>query len=106
MVRGDVHEATLRAGRGHVQSGTRYLVVVQADDLMGLSTVLTCPTSTKVRPASFRPEVTIAGATTRVLCEQVQAIDARRLGRHVGHLQLDEIRSVDDALALTLDLGR
>jgi mRNA interferase MazF len=97
---------TLPQRRGHVQAGTRYVVVVQSDELIGLSTVLTCPTSTSVRAASFRPNVVIDGTRTRVLCEQVQTIDARRLGRHAGHLRLDEIRAVDAALELVLDLGR
>ena len=39
------------------------------------------------------------------MCEMVGAVDARGLGDHVGHLTLDEMRSVDDALQLVLDLG-
>jgi mRNA-degrading endonuclease toxin of MazEF toxin-antitoxin module len=33
------------------------------------------------------------------------AVDARALGEQVGHLALAELRSVDDALQLVLDLG-
>jgi len=32
-------------------------------------------------------------------------VDARALGERVGHLTLDEIRAVDDALELVLDLA-
>ena len=39
------------------------------------------------------------------MCEMVGAVDARALGEHFGHLTLDEMRSVDDALQLVLDLG-
>jgi mRNA-degrading endonuclease toxin of MazEF toxin-antitoxin module len=39
------------------------------------------------------------------MCEIVGPVDARVLGAHVGHLTLDEMRSVDDALELVLDLG-
>jgi mRNA-degrading endonuclease toxin of MazEF toxin-antitoxin module len=35
----------------------------------------------------------------------VGAVDARGLGNQVGHLTLDDMRSVDDALELVLDLG-
>jgi mRNA interferase MazF len=80
-------------------------VVVQADDLLALSTILVCPTSTSTPPASFHPEVAIAGEPTRVMCEMVGALDARALGEHVGHLSLDELQAVDDALELVLDLG-
>jgi mRNA-degrading endonuclease toxin of MazEF toxin-antitoxin module len=38
------------------------------------------------------------------MCEMVGAVDARSLGDRVGHLTIDEIRNIDDALALVLDL--
>ncbi len=34
----------------------------------------------------------------------VGAVDARMLGEHVGHLTLDDMRLVDEALELILDL--
>ena len=105
MVRGDVHEIVLRRGRGHVQHGRRYAVVVQADELLELSTIIVCPTSTTTPPASFHPEIALADESTRVMCEMVGAVDARALGLHVGHLTLDELRRVDGALELVLALG-
>jgi mRNA-degrading endonuclease toxin of MazEF toxin-antitoxin module len=38
------------------------------------------------------------------MCEMVGAVDVRVLGERVGHLTVDEIRRVDGALALVLDL--
>ena len=93
-----------RRRRGHEQSGTRYAVVVQSDDLP-LSTLLVAPTSTAVRPASFRPEVEIAGRLTRVLAEQTAAVDPSRLGESVGHLSFDEVRRLDAALRIVMQLG-
>lgn len=104
MVRGDVHAITLTSRRGRVQHGRRYAVIVQADDLLALSTVVVCPTSASTPPASFHPEVVIDGDATRVMCEMVGAVDARALGTRVGRLAVDELRDVDDALALVLDL--
>jgi mRNA interferase MazF len=104
VVRGDVHAIALPGRRGRVQRGPRYAVIVQADDLLALSTVIVCPTSRSTPPASFHPEVTIGGDSTRVMCEMVGAIDARALGEQVGHLAFDELRSVDDALGIVLDL--
>ena len=104
MVRGDVHEIALPRGRGRAQHSRRYALIVQADDLLALSTVVICPTSQSTPPASFHPEVSIGEASTRVMCEMVGAVDARALGKQVGHLTLDEMRSVDDALLLVLDL--
>ena len=104
MVRGDVHAITLPRRRGRVQHGRRYAVIVQADDLLALSTVAVCPTSTSAPPASFHPEIELAGERTRVLCEMVGAVDARALGDHVGHLGHDELRGIDEALLLVLGL--
>jgi mRNA interferase MazF len=96
----------LRAPReacGHEQTSTRYAVVVQSDQLP-LSTWLVAPTSTSARAASFRPEVEIAGRTTRVLAEQTAAVDPTRLGERAGLLTFEELRRVDAALRLVLDL--
>jgi mRNA interferase MazF len=39
-----------------------------------------------------------------VLAEQTAAVDPTRLGVSVGHLTFDELRRVDAALRLVLDL--
>lgn len=105
MVRGDLHEVNLPGRRDHVQHGRRYAVIVQADDLLALSTVVICPTSRSAFPASFHPEVTVLDEPTQVLCEMVGAVDARGLGKRVGHLAHEEIQAVEDALLLVLDLA-
>lgn len=48
--------------------------------------------------------MTVDGGRTRVMCEMVGVVAARALGEHVGHLTLEEMQSVNDALALVLDL--
>lgn len=103
-MRGEVFQLRApRASRGHEQSGSRYAVVVQSDQLP-LSTWVVAPTSTSARPASFRPEVDIGGVSTRVLAEQAAAVDPGRLGKSVGFLGFDEMRRVDAALRIVLDL--
>ena len=105
MVRGDIHAITLPRGRGRVQRGRRYAVIVQADQLLTLSTVVICPTSTSAPAASFHPQVALGGEPTRVLCEMVGAVDARNLGEQVGHLAYDDLRLVEEGLSLVLVLG-
>lgn len=105
MVRGDVHAIKLPGRRGHVQRGRRYAVIVQADELLELSTVVVCPTSSSTPAASFHPQIEIDGEPTRVLCEMVGAIDARALGDQVGHLTLGETREIEDSLSLVLGLA-
>jgi len=91
--------------RGREQQGPRYCLVVLNPDLSHLSTWLVIPTSTSVRPASFRPAITVAGAPTRAMCEQMRAVDpTQRLGERVGVLGGDEMSAVDEALRLVLDL--
>jgi mRNA interferase MazF len=104
-VRGDIYRLrSSRNARGHEQAGRRFAVVVQSDDLP-LSTWLVAPTSTGRRPASFRPEVEIDGVSTRILIEQVTAIDPEvRLGEFVGRLTSEELAQVDRALLAILAL--
>ena len=104
MLRGDVYRFKLPKGVGREQHGERFGVVVQADELLPRSVVLVAPTSRSARPASFRPEIEVGGQTTRVLVEQVGAVDVRRLGRLGGHLSREELWGVDDALLTVLGL--
>ena len=104
MQRGDVYRFKLPKGVGHEQQGSRYGVVVQADEFLPRSVVIVAPTSRSARPASFRPEIEISGRSTRVLVEQIGAVDATRLGRQSGHLTREEMWSVDEALLTVLGL--
>lgn len=105
-VRGDIHHLpSPRGATGHEQTGNRYAVILQSDDLE-LSTVIVAPTSTSARPASFRPTVTIRGKRTTVLVEQLAAADRSRLGHLVGRLHPDEMHDVNDCVrrVLVVDL--
>ncbi len=104
MLRGDVHRFRLPKGVGHEQHGDRFAVVVQADEFLPRSVVIIAPTSRSARAASFRPEAQIEGETTRVLVEQIGAVDSTRLGDLVGHLTHEELWGVDEALLAVLGL--
>jgi mRNA interferase MazF len=103
VTRGEVYHVRLPA-RGREQAGSRYGVIVQADQLLGLSTAIVAPTSRSAAPATFRPEIQLGGESTRVLVEQLRAVDVERLGELASRLSGQEQRAVDDALALVLDL--
>jgi mRNA interferase MazF len=105
VVRGEVFRLRgSRGARGREQRGPRYGVVVQANDFLGMSTVLVAPTSRGAAPASFRPAVALEGGITRVLVEHTAAMDLHRLGKSVGRLDAAEMGAVDEALALVLGL--
>jgi mRNA interferase MazF len=104
VTRGDIYSVRLPASRGHEQRGRRFAVIVQADELLGLSTAIVAPMSRSAAAATFRPQVEFGGETTRVLVEQLRAVDLNRLDEHAGRLTPDEQRAVDDALELVLAL--
>jgi mRNA interferase MazF len=105
MVRGEVFRLPAPSeARGREQRGARYAVVVQSDDLLGLSTALVAPTSTSARPAIFRPAIEVRGVETRVLVEQTTVVDPQRLGPSAGRLDAEEMQSLDDAMRLVLGL--
>jgi mRNA interferase MazF len=105
VVRGEVFRLRMpRGSRGAEQRGPRYAVIVQADELLALSTVLVSPTSTSAPPRSFRPSIDIDGTATRVLVEQTTAISPEQLGRSLGRLDAAELRALDAALLVVLGL--
>jgi mRNA interferase MazF len=102
--RGDVYELRLPKGLGHEQHGRRFGVIVQADALLPRAVVLVAPTSRSARRASFRPEVVIGGERTRVLVEQIGAVDVGRLGDRVAQASAEEMWGIDESLITVLDL--
>lgn len=104
MTRGDIYRIRLPARRGREQSGPRFGVIVQADELLGLSTAIVAPTSRSAAAATFRPEIEILNQRTRVLVEQLRSVDLERLEEFAGRLTAAEQQAVDEALTLVLDL--
>ncbi|MCL1800549.1 MAG: type II toxin-antitoxin system PemK/MazF family toxin [Promicromonosporaceae bacterium] len=103
-MRGDVYRFRPNDKRGHKQSGARFAVVLQSDDLL-LSTALVAPTSTSARGTVFRPTVEINGQPTQVMTEQITVIDPQgELGERVGRLSPREMLELDEAIKLVLGL--
>ncbi len=105
MRRGDIFALRLPKGVGHEQGGRRFGFVVQSDAFLPRSVVLVAPTSTSAKSASFRPEIDVDGTSTRVLVEQIGAVDVQRLGDLAGHLSPEEQWGVDAALLTVLGLN-
>ncbi len=79
-------------------------MVVQADELMTLSTVMVAPTSRSAAAATFRPLIDLAGTPTRVLTDQLRTVDTRAVAGSLGRLSGGELLALDEALALVLGL--
>lgn len=105
MLRGDIYRLKVPKGVGHEQHGDRYGVVVQAQKFLRRSVVVVAPTSRSAKQASFRPEIDLGGQRTRVLVEQLGAVDASRLSEMSGHLSPEELWGVDEAISTILGLG-
>jgi mRNA interferase MazF len=104
-MRGDIFE--LRANpnaKGHEQRGRRYAVVLQSDTIP-LSTVIAAPTTTHSWGASFHPEITFNGQSSRILIEQMVCVDPTvRFKRKVGRVSPSEQIDIDQAVKLVLGL--
>ena len=101
-MRGDLYRLrSEKDASGHEQRGPRYAVAIQSDGIV-LSTLIVAPTSTSAQPAIFRPEIEMDGTRTRVLVDQMRAVDAGRLGDFAGRLDGSEIGEVDRAVRLML----
>ncbi len=105
MRRGDIFELRLPKGKGHEQQGKRLGVVVQSDAFLPRSVVLIAPTSTGAKSASFRPEIEVEDTITKVLVEQMGAVDMTRLRKLAGHLTPEEQWGVDSAILTVLGLN-
>ena len=79
-------------------------MIVQANEFLPRSVILVAPTSRSARPASFRPEIDLLSETTRVLVEQIGAVDAGRLGELVGRVSPEQQWGIDEALITVLGL--
>jgi mRNA interferase MazF len=105
LVRGEIFRLRVPRGtRGSEQQGIRYAVIVQANELLALSTVLVAPTSVSAPARSFRPLIEIRGRQTRVLVEQTTAVAVERLGTSAGRLSAYELTAIDTALVVVLGL--
>lgn len=104
MPRGDIVRLTPPRNYGREQQGARFGVIIQSDTLAPLSTVLVAPTSQSAIQTHFRPQITIARETTKVLVEQLAAVDVRRASEVVGRVSVEELWAIDEALALAVGL--
>ena len=99
MIRGGVYRIDLGRPRSREQGGKRLGLVVSPSD-SPLSVVTVIPTSTSAGHPIHRPEIEVAGRTTRLLVDQIRSIDIRYVaGDPVDYLTRDQLVEVELALA-------
>jgi mRNA interferase MazF len=99
VIRGAVYRIDLGRTRGHEQ-GRKRLGLVVSPSGSPLSVVTVIPTSTSAGRSIHRPEIEIAGRSTRMLVDQIRSIDIDYVvGNPVDYLTRDQLADVDLALA-------
>jgi mRNA interferase MazF len=101
VIRGAVYRVDLGPARGQEQRG-KCLGLVVSPSQSPLSVATVVPSSTSAGPAIHRPELEIAGRTTRLLVDQIRSIDIDYIhGDPVDCLTRDQLAQVDFAIAPT-----
>ena len=104
--RGEIWWVNLHPARGSEIGKTRPAVVLTANGVnRARRTVVVVPLSTGPQA---RPPIVIgtpsAGADAVAVCDQVRAVDKRRLTRMSGRLSPNDLRQVEDGLRQILEL--
>lgn len=109
--RGDLYYANLNPYFGSEQGGTRPVLVLQNN--MGnffCPTLIVAPLTSKwikkkELPVHYTLEsVQELGQKSVVLLEQIKTIDKRRILFYIGKVSREEMRAVDEALQVSLDI--
>lgn len=104
--RGDVYWVALDPTVGTEIRKTRPAVVVSNDsaNAFGMRVVVVPVTSNVDSLFPGEARVTVGGRPGRILGDQLRSIDKKRLRGRIGSLSGQDLRGVDQALRITLDL--
>ncbi len=104
MRRGDIYRVRFGRASGREQAGVRPAVILQTEGLAHWSTVVVAPLSQSALPMSVRPVVRLADTDTRVLVDQLRAVDVERVGKQLGRMSADELIEIERATRILLNL--
>ena len=111
MKRGDIYMARLDPVIGSEQGGRRPVLIVQNDRGNRYSpTVIVVPLTGSEKKGRLPTHVLLPGGEggvqkpSVVLCEQVRTLEKTRLTRYMGSLDAENLREVERALSVSLDM--
>lgn len=111
MKRGEIYMAELDPVIGSEQGGRRPVLIVQNDRGNRYSpTVIVVPLTSSERKPGLPTHVYLpkgSGGLKKpsvVLCEQVRTLEKTRLTRYMGSLDAENLREVERALSVSLDM--
>src|SRR5438876_12247440 len=104
--RGDIWWVNLDPAQGSEIRKTRPAVVITADALnRARRTVVVVPLSTGPEP---HPPIVVAipsaGARSVAVCDQLRAVDKRRLARNAGRISGSDLGAIEDGIRRIFDL--
>ncbi|MDY3828140.1 MAG: type II toxin-antitoxin system PemK/MazF family toxin [Clostridium sp.] len=109
--RGDIFYADLSPVIGSEQGGIRPVIVVQNDIGNRYSpTVIVAAITSQINKAKLPTHVEISSEEyglnrdSVVLLEQIRTLDKRRLKERIGHMTENDMKKVNRALAISLNL--
>jgi len=110
--RGDIYYADLSPVVGSEQGGIRPVLIVQNDVGNRYSpTVIAAAITSRMGKTKLPTHIDIyadrvgLAKDSVVLLEQVRTIDKQRLGEKMGHLDVETMNAVDDAISISLGLN-
>lgn len=110
--RGDIYYADLSPVVGSEQGGIRPVLIVQNDVGNRYSpTVIAAAITSRMGKTKLPTHIDIyadrvgLARDSVVLLEQVRTIDKQRLGEKMGHLDVETMNAVDDAISISLGLS-
>ena len=109
VLRGDIYYADLNPTVGSEQGGVRPLVILQNNIGNRYSPTVIAAALTAKPKKPLPTHAAIGHACGRlkesfVLLEQIRTIDRSRLREYVGRLDTQEMRKIDEALAISVGL--
>ena len=110
ILRGDIYYADLNPTVGSEQGGVRPLVILQNNVGNRYSPTVIAAAITASPKKPLPTHVTIDHACEQlkesfVLLEQIRTIDRSRLREYVGRLDEQEMKKIDEALAISVGLA-
>ena len=108
FVRGDIHWVAFpdRVPRGSEIEKQRPCIIVsltRVNDIRTTVIVVPLTTGSRVHAPIVIP-IPSAGGDSKAVCDQITAVDRRRLGNKIGSLSTAELRSLEESLSKVLGL--
>ena len=109
VLRGDIYYADLNPTVGSEQGGVRPLVILQNNigNRYSPTVIAAAITAKPKKPLPTHAAIGYACGRLKesfVLLEQIRTIDRSRLREYVGRLDTQEMRKIDEALAISVGL--